>query len=122
MMRLSRFIRDRANVATPVIRLSPQGFLAALCIGIALLTVLSTVAVTAFWVFRWPEGSLGRQLVKLFWLDSEHNVPTLYQVVTLCIAASLLLLVARELSSNKPDDGRRWRVLGRCGVGRHVYC
>lgn len=112
MMRLSRIIRDRANVATPVIRLSPQGFLAALCIGIATLTVLSTVAGTAFWVFRWPEDSLGRRLVNLFWLDSEHNVPTLYQVVTLCIAASLLLLVARELSSDKPDDGRRWRVLG----------
>jgi hypothetical protein len=78
---------------------------------IAVLVAASTAAVSALALFRWPEGSLGYESVKMFWLDAEKNLPTLYQSLTLGLAAALMIVVARASPRLLPSDRTRWRVL-----------
>lgn len=78
---------------------------------IAALVAASTVAVGALAVFRWPEGSLGYETVKIFWLDAEKNLPTLYQSLALGLAAALMFAVARRTPRLLHADRARWKVL-----------
>jgi len=94
------------------LRVSPSRLLVAMGVVIVLLAIASTVAVGALAFFRWPEGSLGYETVKLFWLDTEYNLPTLYQFVTLAVAGALMFNVARQPWIERSADRARWRVLG----------
>ena len=94
------------------LRVSPPRLLAAMGVVIVLLAVASTVAVGALAFFRWSEGSLGYATVKLFWLDTEYNLPTLYQFVTLAVAGALMFSIAGQPWIERSVDRARWRVLG----------
>ena len=94
------------------LRVSPPRLLVAMGVVIVFLTVASTLAVGALAFFRWPEGSLGYEFVKLFWLDTEHNLPTLYQFVTLVVAGALMFSIAGQPWIGRSADRMRWRVLG----------
>jgi hypothetical protein len=48
----------------------------------------------------------------MFWLDSERNLPTLYQSLTLGLAATLMFVVARVSPRLPSVDRARWKVLG----------
>lgn len=78
---------------------------------IGLLVAASTAAVGALAVFRWPQGTLGYESVKMFWLDAEQNLPTLYQSLALGLAAALMFAVARGSLVLLPADRVRWKVL-----------
>ena len=93
------------------LRISPRRALAVMAVLIAVLAVASTAAVGALAVFRWPEGSLGYETVKIFWLDAEKNLPTLYQSLALGLAATLMFAVARVSPRLLPADRVRWKVL-----------
>ena len=93
------------------LRISPRRALAVMAVLIAVLVVASTVAVGALAVFRWPEGSLGYETVKIFWLDAEKNLPTLYQSLALGLAAALMFAVSRAAPRLLPADRARWKVL-----------
>ena len=93
------------------LRISPSRALVVMAVLIAVLVAASTAAVGALAVFRWPEGSLGYETVKIFWLDAEKNLPTLYQSLALGLAAALMLAVARVSPRLLPADRARWKVL-----------
>jgi len=78
---------------------------------IGVLASASTAAVGALALFHWPEGSLGYESVKIFWLDAEKNLPTLYQSLALGLAAALMFAVARVSPRLLPIDRTRWNVL-----------
>lgn len=78
---------------------------------IAALTVASTVAALSLWLFEWPEGSFGYALVELFWLDTEQNIPTLYQCSALFAASVLSILVGRRSSRAGAIHGPWWYAL-----------
>jgi len=94
------------------LRVSPPRLLAAMGVVIVLLAIASTVAVGALAFFRWPDGSLGYAIVKLFWLDTEYNLPTLYQFVTLAGAGAVMFSIAGQPWIERSADRARWRVLG----------
>lgn len=94
------------------LRISPRRALVIMAALIGVLAAASTVAVGALALFRWPEGSLGYETVKMFWLDSENNLPTLYQSLALGLAAALMFVVARDSPRFLPADRTRWKVLG----------
>lgn len=94
------------------LRISARKALAIMAGLIGVLTAASTAAVGALALFRWPEGSLGHETVKMFWLDSERNLPTLYQSLTLGLAAALMFVVARVSPRLLSVDRTRWKVLG----------
>jgi hypothetical protein len=71
------------------------------------LVAASTAAVGALALYRWPAGSLGYESVKMFWLDTESNLPTLYQTLVLGVAAALMFVLSRA----SPADRTRWRAL-----------
>jgi hypothetical protein len=93
------------------VRVDPRRLLRLMAVAIALLVIASTVAVGALAFFRWPEGSLGHETVKMFWLDTEHNLPTLYQCLTLAFAAALMFHIAKQPAVGVAADRLRWRVL-----------
>lgn len=93
------------------LRVDPRRVLLLMAVVITLLVMASTVAVGALAFFRWPEGSLGYETVKMFWLDTEHNLPTLYQFLTLAFAAALMFIIAQQPGAGVPADRLRWRVL-----------
>lgn len=78
---------------------------------IAALTAASTVAAMSLWWFEWPEGSFGYTLVKLFWLDTEENIPTLYQCSALFAASLLCILIARRSVRAGAGHGPWWYVI-----------
>ena len=94
------------------LRMSPLRTLKVMAALIGMLVAASTAAVGALALFRWPEGSLGYESVKIFWLDAEKNLPTLYQSLALGLAAALMFVVARASPKLLPSDRTRWRVLG----------
>lgn len=93
------------------IRVSPRRVLQIMAVIIGVLVAASTAAVGALALFRWPEGSLGYESVKLFWLDAEKNLPTLYQSMALGLASALMFAVARDSPTLLSSDRTRWRVL-----------
>ena len=93
------------------LRISPRRALGVMAVLIGVLVAASTAAVGALALFRWPEGSLGYECVKMFWLDTENNLPTLYQSLALGFAAALMFVVARVSPGLPPADRTRWRVL-----------
>lgn len=78
---------------------------------IAALTMASTVAALSLWLFAWPENSFGYTLVKLFWLDSEENIPTLYQCSALFAASALCILIARRTARAGATHAPWWYVV-----------
>ena len=94
------------------LRISARRALAIMAGLIGVLTAASTAAVGALALFHWPEGSLGHETVKMFWLDSERNLPTLYQSLALGLSAALMFVLARVSPSLQPVDRTRWKVLG----------
>ena len=94
------------------VRVDPRRLLVLMAVVITLLVIASTVAVGALAFFRWPDGSLGYEMVKMFWLDTEQNLPTLYQFLTLALAGALMFHIAKQPGAGAPADRRRWRVLG----------
>ena len=98
------------------VRVDPRRLLMLMAVVIALLVIASTVAVGALAFFRWPEGSLGHETVKMFWLDTEHNLPTLYQFLTLAFAAALMFRIAKQPGVGVAADRLRWRVLASAFV------
>ena len=80
------------------LRISPRRTLEVMAVLIGALVAASTAAVGALALFRWPEGSLGHESVKMFWLDAEKNLPTLYQSLALGLAAALMFVVARVVA------------------------
>ena len=93
------------------LKLSSRRTLTTMAVLIGVLTCASTVAVGALALFRWPEGSFGYECVKLFWLDAEKNLPTLYQSLALGLAAALMFAVARVSPRLSRGDRNRWKVL-----------
>ena len=89
------------------LRISPPKALQVMAVLIGVLVAASTAAVGALAFYRWPEGSLGYESVKIFWLDTENNLPTLYQSLMLGAAAALMFVLARA----SPADRPRWRAL-----------
>ena len=94
------------------LRMSPRRTVRVMAVLIGVLVAASTAAIGALAVFRWPEGSLGYESVKFFWLDAEKNLPTLYQSLALGLAAVLMFVVARASPRMLPSDRTRWKVLG----------
>jgi hypothetical protein len=97
------------SAVTFVLRLDPGRVFVRLLLIIGALAVASTIAVGLLGLAHWPPESLGYELVKLFWLDTEYNVPTLYQFAALALSALLMFVIARE--AERPDR-QRWYVLG----------
>jgi hypothetical protein len=93
------------------LRISPRRTLVVMATLICLLVVASTLAIGALALFRWPEGSLGYESVKMFWLDAENNLPTLYQSLALGFAAALMIAIVRVSPQLLPADRTRWKVL-----------
>lgn len=93
------------------LRISPRRALAIMGVVICVLVAASTAAVGALALFRWPEGSLGYESVKIFWLDAEKNLPTLYQSLVLSLAAALMFVLARVSPRLLASDRTRWKVL-----------
>ncbi len=98
------------------LRISPRRALGVMTVLIGVLVAASTAAVGALALFRWPEGSLGYESVKLFWIDTENNLPTLYQSLALGFAAALMFVLARVSPRLLPADRTRWRVLASAFV------
>ena len=97
-------------------RVDPRRLLVLMAVVIMLLVTASTVAVGALAFFRWPEDSLGYETVKMFWLDTEYNLPTLYQFLTLAFAAVLMFYIAKQPGVGVAADRLRWRVLASAFV------
>lgn len=93
------------------LRISPRRALQVMAVLIGLLVAASTAAVGALALFRWPEGTLGYESVRMFWLDAERNLPTLYQSLALGFVSLLMFAVARNSPGLPPADRTRWRVL-----------
>jgi hypothetical protein len=94
------------------VRVDPRRLLVRMAFVIALLVLGSTVAVGALAYFRWSEGSLGHEMVKLFWLDTEQNLPTLYQFIALASASVLMFHISEQPGLGVLSDRKRWQVLG----------
>ncbi len=107
---LQVFIRERSSERphserTAQIVVSPRRVLALQAQIIALLAIASTAAGTALYFSSWPEESFGYQMVRMFWLDAEHNIPTLYQCVAMLAASALFAVI-----------GSRYRTLGKAAA------
>jgi len=93
------------------ILVSPIRVFRLLCIAIALLATLSTVAAAALYYFRWPMNSPQMMVVRLFWLDTEANLPTLFQSLMLLSSSCLSIIVASftRLAGNR--DVTHWKFM-----------
>lgn len=98
-----------SSAVTFVLRLDPRQVLLRLLVIIGALVGASCVAIGVLAVTHWPPDTLGYEVVKLFWLDTEHNVPTVYQAATVALSALLMFVIARE--AERPDR-LRWYALG----------
>lgn len=94
-----------------IISISPRKAFRYLCAAIVLLTAMSTLMITFLYFFRWPEGSPMFSAVKIFWLDTEGNLPTLYQTFALLICAGLLALISSITVSEKESYIVHWKIM-----------
>jgi len=94
-----------------LISISPRLAIRYLCAAIVFLTFMSTLMITALYFYRWPEGSPMFGAVKIFWLDTEGNLPTLYQSFTLLLSSALLALISLLTVSEKGSYIIHWKIL-----------
>ncbi|HSG64421.1 MAG TPA: hypothetical protein VLD39_05450 [Gammaproteobacteria bacterium] len=97
--------------SSATIRLDSRRVLGALLATIAVLVTMSTVAGCALYYFDWREESLGFRLVRLVWLDAEYNIPTMYQVSAMFVAAMLFALIGQRQKQAGVADTSRWSGL-----------
>lgn len=88
--------RSSADRAAAMLAIDSWQALKVLVSIIAMLTAASTIAAFSLYFFEWPEDSFGYGMVKLFWLDSEQNIPTLYQCSALFAASVLFIVIGRR--------------------------
>lgn len=93
------------------ISIHPQKVFRVLCAIIVFLVIMSTLMIAAFYFNRWPEGSPMYQAVKIFWLDTEANLPTLYQALTLLLSAFLLEVISLNAASTGKSYVFHWRLM-----------
>lgn len=93
------------------LRIDPRLIFYVLLVIIAALAGLSTAAGALLHVFAWPEESFGYEVVKLFWLDSEHNIPTLYQCSVMFAASVLFVLVGKRYRRVRLGSAMPWYAL-----------
>jgi len=84
------------------ILISPIRMFRLLCIAIAFFVTASTIAAAALYYCRWPMNSPQIMVVRLFWLDTEANLPTLFQSLMLLASSCLFMIVSNvtRLSGN----------------------
>lgn len=90
--------------------LSPRRVLSFQIQMIAVLAIASTLAGTALYFSGWQEETFGFEMVRMFWLDSEHNIPTLYQCVAM-FSASVLFAVIGGRYRSRGEPAAPWYVL-----------
>lgn len=93
------------------LRIDPQRVFQVLLVLILALAVLSTAAGALMCFFSWREGSFGFEMVRLFWLDTEHNIPTLYQCSVMFAASLLFVLVGQRYHRLNLGFAAPWYVL-----------
>lgn len=67
--------------------------------------------ITALWFKHWPEGSSMFNVCKLFWLDTECNLPTLYQTFALLLSAGLLAVISFIVAMEKENYVFHWKLM-----------
>lgn len=103
---------DLKKVESPLqISVSPRQVFRILFTISVLLTIVSTLMITALYFYRWPEGSPMFNLVKIFWLDAEANVPTLYQSLTLILSGCLLMTISFIAARAKENYVFHWKLM-----------
>jgi hypothetical protein len=93
---LSSERRDTQHAEIGNLAVDPRAVLNAQVAIIAVLSIASTVAGTALYFSGWPAESFGYRTVKLFWLDTERNIPTFYQCASMLGASTLFALLGRR--------------------------
>lgn len=91
------------------IHVVPERLAARLAAGVGLLVVASTAAVVSQYAFG-HDYVFG--FVRLFYLDTESNVPSWYASVTLLACAAPLLLIGTLRRREGDRWWRHWRALG----------
>jgi hypothetical protein len=100
-----------ARPQAPDLTIDPRHVLRVLIGIIAALAFASTTAGTMLYLFRWPEESFGYEMVKLFWLDTEHNIPTLYQCAVMFAASGLFFLLGQKYRRERIAPAAGWYAL-----------
>jgi|SRR5690606_22124755 len=106
---------EDARLASPhglKLAIHPRRVLYVLLGIIAALAFASTVAGALLYLFAWPEDSFAYEMVKLFWVDTEHNIPTLYQCMVMFAASALFFLLGEQYRRKPGAPSAGWYVLG----------
>ncbi len=94
---------------------------------IALLVLLSTAAAATQYWFGFDPDHPYFETVRLFWLDTEANVPTIFQVFALCACAIALFWLSRPTTGIAAPMRTRLKVLAAAFLvlaideGAHVH-
>ena len=91
--------------------ISPMRVFRLLCIAIALLVTASTIAAAALYYYRWPMNSPQIMVVRLFWLDTEANLPTLFQSLMLLASSCLLMIVGSFTRLSGNGYATHWKFM-----------
>lgn len=79
---------------------------------LATITALLVMAHVGWQLFKhWTGHDYVRGLIKLFHLDEERNVPTLFSTLLLLTAAALLIWIRRQAKLQGSRDVGKWTVL-----------
>jgi hypothetical protein len=95
-------------VAINQIRLNPSAVARALG-AVAFLLVLASIGGQLFKYLLGRDHVYG--LVRLFYVDAEQNIPTLFSVLQLLCAALLLTVITVLKKEEKDPDVSRWAIL-----------
>ena len=95
--------------------LSPRRVACLLAVAVTCLTLLSIMGRLA--VILLPDFPLRDFTARLFDLDQEVNVPTVYSTLTILICSALMAVIARSELMLGSGQGRPWRLLSLIFLG-----
>ena len=90
------------------ITLNPRKIIKLLLLITVILIVIHTIILIIYYLVGDPEKF---DFIRMFDLDMERNVPTLFSSVLFCISAFLFYLLSHSSLHTKPHDSKYWKGL-----------